>query len=415
MLAQCDRHEAPPPPTAPSKGIQMINEYMHGLGDAPNKIRELFMFGLERKAQIGEDNVFDYSIGNPSVAAPQQVKDAFMRLLSEDPVKAHEYTPSVGDAHVRRAIAEHISQRFGVDAKASNIYMTSGASSALAISLCAICEPGDEVVTVAPFFPEYRTWTATAQCTLVEVPALEPSFQMDLTALEHAITPKTSAIILNTPNNPTGAVYPESDIAALADILRRKSDEFGRRIFLISDEPYREIVYGADVAYIPSHYDDTIVCYTWSKSLSLPGERIGYIHVNDSMPEAERVFCAICGAGRALGYICAPVLLQRVVAECVDAPTDVSAYDRNRKLLTEILDRIGYEFVEPEGAFYLWMKALEPDAEAFSERAKNFELLLVPSNSFGAEGWVRLSYCIDESVIRRSEDSLKALYDSYAV
>lgn len=392
----------------------MINDYMHGLGAAPNKIRELFMFGLGRKAEIGEENVFDYSIGNPSVPAPPQVKEAFDRLLAEDPVRAHEYTPSVGDQKVRSAIAAHISKRFGVEAKATNIYMTSGASSALAISLCAVCEPGDEVITVAPFFPEYRTWTKTAQCTLIEVPALEPSFQMDLDAIEAAITPATSAIILNTPNNPTGAVYPEADLVKLADILQRKAAEFGRRIFLISDEPYREIVYGANVAYIPSIYEDTIVCYTWSKSLSLPGERIGYIHVNDTMSEADRVFTAICGAGRALGYICAPVLLQRVIAECLNAPTDVSAYDENRKMLSEMLARIGYEFVVPEGAFYLWMRALEPDAEAFSDRAREFELLLVPSNSFGADGWVRLSYCIDGDVIRRSESALKALYDSYS-
>lgn len=391
----------------------MIDQHMYDLGAAPNKIRELFMYGLERKAQIGADKVYDYSIGNPSVPAPPQVKKAFLDLLDEDPVKTHEYTPSPGDPAVRAAIAEHISKANGVQAKASNVYVTSGASSAIAISLCAITNPGDEVVTVSPYFPEYKTWTETAQCTLVEVPAAEPSFQMDLDAIEAAINDRTSAIILNTPNNPTGAVYPPEELKKLADMLRRKESELGRKIFLISDEPYRELVYGAEVAYIPSLYDDTIVCYTWSKSLSLPGERIGYIHVNEAIEGDDAVFTAVSGAGRALGYICAPVLLQRVVARCLDVPADVSEYAKNREVLTSMLRGIGYEFVEPDGAFYLWMRSLEPDAEAFSERAKQFELLLVPSNSFGCSGWVRLSYCIAEKTIRDSEHALRALYESY--
>ena len=391
----------------------MIDQHMYDLGAAPNKIRELFMYGLERKAQIGADKVYDYSIGNPSVPAPPQVKKAFLDLLDEDPVKTHEYTPSPGDPAVRAAIAEHISKTNGVQAKASNVYVTSGASSAIAISLCAITNPGDEVVTVSPYFPEYKTWTETAQCTLVEVSAAEPSFQMDLDAIEAAINDRTSAIILNTPNNPTGAVYPPEELKKLADMLRRKESELGRKIFLISDEPYRELVYGAEVAYIPSLYDDTIVCYTWSKSLSLPGERIGYIHVNEAIEGDDAVFTAVSGAGRALGYICAPVLLQRVVARCLDVPADVTEYAKNREVLTSMLRNIGYEFVEPDGAFYLWMRSLEPDAEAFSERAKQFELLLVPSNSFGCSGWVRLSYCIAEKTIRESEHALRALYESY--
>lgn len=391
----------------------MIDQHMYDLGAAPNKIRELFMYGLGRKAQIGADKVYDYSIGNPSVPAPPQVRKAFLDLLDEDPVKTHEYTPSPGDPAVREAIAQHISKTNGVEARASNVYITSGASSAIAISLCAITNPGDEVVTVSPYFPEYKTWTETARCTLVEVPAAEPSFQMDLDAIEAAINGRTSAVILNTPNNPTGAVYPREALEGLADMLRRKEAELRRKIFLISDEPYRELVYGAEVAYIPSLYDDTIVCYTWSKSLSLPGERIGYIHVNEAIEGDDAVFTAVSGAGRALGYICAPVLLQRVVARCLDVPADVSEYAKNRKTLTDMLRGIGYEFVEPDGAFYLWMRSLEPDAEAFSERAKQFELLLVPSNSFGCPGWVRLSYCIAEKTIRESEHALRALYESY--
>lgn len=391
----------------------MINTHMFDLGDAPNKIRELFMYGLGRKAEIGADKVFDYSIGNPSVPAPVQVQEAFMEQLRRDPVLVHEYTPSPGDPAVREAVAAHISKKFGVQASAKNIYMTSGASSAIAITLAAITTPGEEVITISPYFPEYKTWTENAQCTLVEVPALEPSFQMDLPAIEAAINKSTSAIIINSPNNPVGSVYPEEDIRALGELLERKSKELGHAIFLVSDEPYRELVYGAEVAYVPDFYRNTIVCYTWSKSLSLPGERIGYIHVNDQIEDAATVFTAVSGAGRSLGYICAPVILQRVVAQCLDVPADVEEYAKNREILCEILDRIGYSYVEPDGAFYLWMKALEPDAQAFSDRAKQFELLLVPSDSFGCTGWVRLSYCIAEKTIRESEGALQALWNSY--
>lgn len=391
----------------------MINQQMYALGAAPNKIRELFMYGLGRKAEIGADNVYDYSIGNPSVPAPDAVREAFLALLEDDPVSVHEYTPSPGDPAVRAAIAEHISRRFGVEAAAANVYVTSGASSAIAITFCAVCQPGDEIITPSPYFPEYKTWAHTAQCKLVEVPVLEPSFQLDVDAIERAITPRTSAIIINTPNNPVGAVYPAEALERLAEVLRRKGDEFGRTIYLVSDEPYREIVYGAEVPYIPAIYTDTIVCYTWSKSLSLPGERIGYIHVNDAIGNAAEISTAVSGAGRALGYICAPVLLQRVVARCLDVPADVAEYAKNRAILTEMLREIGYEFVEPDGAFYLWMRALEPDAQAFSDRAKEHELLLVPSDSFGCAGWVRLSYCIAESTIRASRGALQALWDSY--
>lgn len=391
----------------------MINQKMYDLGAEPNKIRELFAYGEARKKEIGAEHVFDYSIGNPSVPAPQQVLDAFQELLSEDPVVVHEYTQSPGDISVRTAIAEHIAKEFGVPAKPGHIYMTSGASSAIAITLCAIANPGDEVIVIAPFFPEYRTWTQTAGCTLIEVPALEPSFQPDIDAIERAITDRTSAIIIDSPNNPVGAVYPEGVLRDLAAMLSRKEEELGRRIMLITDEPYREISYGMEIPYIPCLYRDTIVCYSFSKSLSLPGERIGYIYVSDLIEDADAIFTAVCGAGRALGYICAPVLLQRVIARCLDVPSDVAAYEENRKLLTEGLRALGYEFVEPDGAFYLWVRALEPDAVAFSERAKEYELLLVPSDSFGAKGWVRLSYCIPSKTIVDSMPAFAALKESY--
>ena len=392
----------------------MLNQQMHELGAEPNKIRELFAYGLERKAQIGPENVYDYSIGNPSVPAPSEVLQQFEAQLAQDPVKVHEYTPSPGDAQVRQAIARYIRTNFGIPATFGNVYVTSGASSAIAITLAAISNPGDEVIAIAPYFPEYKTWAQAAGCTLVEVPALTPSFQPDIQAIEAAITPKTSAVIINSPNNPVGTVYTRESLEALAEMLQRKEQELGTRIMLISDEPYREIVYGAEVPYVPNLYEDTIVCYSFSKSLSLPGERIGYIYVSDLILDAADISVAVAGAGRALGYICAPVLLQRVVAECLAVPSDVATYEENRQILTEGLTELGYEFVEPEGAFYLWVRALEPDAVAFSERAKEFELLLVPSDSFGAQGWVRLSYCIAQQTIRDSLPAFKALKEAYA-
>ncbi len=391
----------------------MLNQRMHELGAEPNKIRELFAYGLERKAQIGPENVYDYSIGNPSVPAPSEVLQQFEAQLAQDPVKVHEYTPSPGDARVREAIAQYIRTNFDIPATFGNVYVTSGASSAIAITLAAISNPGDEVIAIAPYFPEYKTWAQAAGCTLVEVPALTPSFQPDIQAIEAAITPKTSAVIINSPNNPVGTVYTRASLEALAEMLQRKEQELGTRIMLISDEPYREIVYGAEVPYVPNLYEDTIVCYSFSKSLSLPGERIGYIYVSDLIPDAADISVAVAGAGRALGYICAPVLLQRVVAECLDVPSDVAIYEENRQILTEGLTELGYEFVEPEGAFYLWVRALEPDAVAFSERAKEFELLLVPSDSFGAQGWVRLSYCIAQKTIRDSLPAFRALKEAY--
>ncbi len=391
----------------------MLSQRMHELGAEPNKIRELFAYGLERKAQIGPENVYDYSIGNPSVPAPSEVLQQFEAQLAQDPVKVHEYTPSPGDARVREAIAQYIRTNFDIPATFGNVYVTSGASSAIAITLAAISNPGDEVIAIAPYFPEYKTWAQAAGCTLVEVPALTPSFQPDIQAIEAAITPKTSAVIINSPNNPVGTVYTRASLEALAEMLQRKEQELGTRIMLISDEPYREIVYGAEVPYVPNLYEDTIVCYSFSKSLSLPGERIGYIYVSDLIPDAADISVAVAGAGRALGYICAPVLLQRVVAECLDVPSDVAIYEENRQILTEGLTELGYEFVEPEGAFYLWVRALEPDAVAFSERAKEFELLLVPSDSFGAQGWVRLSYCIAQKTIRDSLPAFRALKEAY--
>ena len=391
----------------------MINDRMFGLGAEPSAIRELFAYGLARKAEIGEENVFDFSIGNPSVPAPEAVKDAMLALLAGDPVALHGYSPASGDPAVKRVIADDIAKRYGVPADPNQLYLTAGAAAAIAISLAALTSPGDEVIVNAPYFPEYKVWIESAGCTCVEVPTTVPEFQLDIAALEAAISSKTSAIIINSPNNPVGAVYSRENLEALAALLRRKEEELGRPLYVISDEPYREITYGVEVPYVPTIWPRTLVCYSYSKALSLPGERIGYVYVSDLMDNAREVSCAIAGAGRALGYVCAPVLLQKTIAECVDVPSDVAAYAANRELLTRGLAELGYEFVEPQGAFYLWVRALEEDAQAFSERAKAHELLLVPSDSFGVGGWVRISYCIAPEVIERAMPAFAALKAEY--
>ena len=393
----------------------MIDDRMYNLGNEPSAIRELFAYGMKRKAEIGDDKVFDYSIGNPSVPAPQKVADTINEAMKLSPVELHAYSPASGIPAVRAAIADSIARRWGIPAKAEHVYMTVGAAASIAISLGAISNPGDEVIVPTPYFPEYKVWIETMGCSIVEVPTQVPSFQLDVEAMGAAVTAKTAAVIINSPNNPVGAVYTRENLEALAAMLRAKEEEFGHPIYLISDEPYREIVYGAEVPYVPTIYPRTLVCYSYSKALSLPGERVGYVYVSDTMDaeEADRVFFAVAGAGRAHGYICAPVLFQRVVAACVDEPSDVAAYAENRRILTEGLDALGYEYVQPDGAFYLWVRALEPDAQAFSDQAKKHELLLVPSDSFGVPGWVRLSYCIAKKTIEDSMPAFAALKKDY--
>ena len=393
----------------------MLNEEMRALGAAPNKIRETFAYGLARKAEIGADKVFDLSIGNPSVPSPAVVDEAIERIARESHGLAHSYTPSPGLAEVRAVVARNLNERFGCDYTADNLYLTSGASSAIAIALKALVLPGEKVLTVAPYFTEYKTWTENAGGTLVEVPARAGDFQMDLEAMAAAIDEKTAVVIVNTPNNPVGAIYPEQDLAALAGILREKSAAFGHPVYLLSDEPYRELYYDeADKpAWVPDLYENTIVAYSWSKSLTLPGERIAYLLVPPSVEQWRQVYDGIVGAGRALGYICTSVMFQRVVAACIDAPVDKAAYAANRELFMRGLDEIGYTYVKPQGAFYMWIQALEPHAEAFYERAKAHELLLVPSDGFGARGWVRAGYCCDAATIRGALGAFRKLWDEY--
>ena len=375
---------------------------MYGLGSKSSVIRELFAYGLERKKVVGEDKVYDFSLGNPSIPAPHEVKDALMKLLEEPAEVLHSYSPASGDPKAKQMLAESVNHRFGTHFSGDNFYMTVGAAASLNISINAIANPGDEFITFAPFFPEYTVWVENAGAKLLINPADTKSFQIDFDAFEKLLSPKTKGIIINSPNNPSGVVYSEETIQKLSAVLEKKEQEYGHTIYLISDEPYREIVYDVlEVPYVTKYYNDTFVCYSYSKSLSLPGERIGYIIVPDEMADSKRVMAAVNGAGRALGFVCAPVLFQKAVAMCADVPSDIEAYARNKDLLYNGLTELGYECVRPQGAFYLFVKSPEKsgDAGEFSERAKKYDVLVVPSDSFGCPGYVRISYCVAEKTI----------------
>lgn len=345
--------------------------------------------------------------------APDSVAETIRELADMAPAQLHAYSAAQGLESTRTAIAENLNKRFGTHYTADNLYLTMGAAACLSACFTALIEPGDEIIVIAPYFPEYRIWIEFAGGVCVEVPAREDNFQIDLDALEQAITEKTKAVVINTPNNPVGTVYTRETLEGLADVLVQAEQKFDHDIYLISDEPYRELTYGVEVPWVPAIYPNTLVCYSWSKSLSLPGDRIGYVLVPNEVHNSREVYLAVCGAGRSLGYICAPVFFQRVIERCVDEPTNVEAYAVNREILTHALDELGYEYIEPDGAFYLWIKALEPDAQAFSNKAKEHELLLVPSDSFGVGGWVRAGYCIDKSTIEHSIPAFAALKADY--
>lgn len=392
----------------------MLNEQMFEYGSKSSVIRELFAYGLERKKIVGEDKVYDFSIGNPSIPAPKEVKEALLELLEEPAEVLHGYSPAAGDPSVRKALAESLNRRFHTAYTADNFYMTVGAAASLNISIHAITNPGDEFITFAPFFPEYTVWVENAKAKLLVTPADTKHFQIDFAYLEKLLSPKTKGIIINSPNNPSGVVYSKETIQRLAALLEQKQREYQTTIYLISDEPYREIVYdNLEVPYVPKYYSNTIICYSYSKSLSLPGERIGYILTPDEVEDAKRLQAAIAGAGRALGYVCAPVLFQKAIARCVDVKTDIQAYAKNRELLYHGLTNLGYECVYPQGAFYLFVKSPEPDAGAFSERAKKYDLLIVPSDSFGCPGYVRVSYCVSEKTITNALPAFAELLKEY--
>lgn len=393
----------------------MYNEKMHHLGSVRSVIRELFEFGKKRAQEVGADKVYDFSLGNPSVPAPKCVNDTIKELVENYPsTLLHGYTSAQGDFNTRKAIADYINERFGRALTADSIYMTVGAAASLCITLRALNEGQDEFITVAPFFPEYTVFTEATGATLKVVPMKEDDFQVDLVSFEKAITPATKGIILNSPNNPSGVVYTKETISCVCDILDSKQKEYGHPIYLISDEPYRELVYGnVEVPYLMNYYDNTIVCYSYSKSLSLPGERIGYVALSDKLQNERDIYSAICGAGRALGYVCAPSLMQKVVEKCLRATPDIKEYKKNRDEIYGALTDMGYKCVRPDGAFYLFVKALEDDANAFCDRAKEYGLLIVPGDTFGAPGFCRISYCVSYDMIVRSLPAFRELKESY--
>ncbi len=392
----------------------MFNRYMLELGSKRSAIRELHEFGRLRAESLGADSVFDFSIGNPSVPPPDCVRQTIKRLVSaSDSVALHSYTSAQGSEEVRKTIADDIKQRFGVNMRADLIYMTCGASAALTAIINALAEEGDEFILPAPYFPEYTVYVTAAGAKHIDIP-FKGNFDIDLDALEAAINKRTKAIIINSPNNPSGKVYSEDMILRLAEILERKNRELGITVYVIADEPYRELVFnGQKVPFVMNYYKNTAVCYSYSKSLSLPGERIGYIAVSPEAENADELYLAILGAGRALGFVCAPTLFQQVVAKCLDARPDLDIYRHNGKLLYDELTAAGFECAPPEGAFYLFVKAPDGNSQAMSERAKQLGILIVPGDDFAAKGYCRVAYCVDESLILRAAPLFKKLADSY--
>jgi len=393
----------------------MVSERMKGLGTARSVIRELFEYGKVRAAQIGAENVFDFSIGNPSVPAPAAVNQTAVRLLTEQPDLIHAYTSAQGAADARERFVYSLTRRFGSSYTADRLYLTVGAAASLCCVFNALACPGDEFVVFAPYFPEYKVFIEGAGAKMTLVPAEIETFQIDFDAFERSVNQHTKGVVINTPNNPSGVVYSKQTLEQLGAILTEKSRAYGHPIYLISDEPYREIVYaGVEVPWVPHIYRDAIVCYSFSKSLSLPGERIGYVLVPDDVTDADDVYAAVAGAGRSLGYVNAPSLFQQVTSLCCDLTSDIRVYEENRNLLVSSLREMGYHVVEPGGAFYLFPRTLEPDDLAFSERAKKeFDLLMAPGAGFGAPGHVRISYCVQTDMILRSLPKFKALAESY--
>lgn len=393
----------------------MLNERMVGLGTQRSVIRELFEFGKMRAKEVGADNVFDFSIGNPSVPSPDCINETAMKLIQEmDPVLLHGYTSAQGDAGVRQMIADSVNRRFGTNFGADNFYITIGAAAALCCCFNGLCNPDDEVIVFAPYFPEYKVFIEGARGKMVTIPADTEAFQINFDLLQQALNENTKAVLINSPNNPSGVVYSEETILKLTAMLKEYSEKFGHPIYLISDEPYREIVFGdTAVPYLPHYYDNVLVCYSWSKSLSLPGERMGYVLIPDTVEDHTLVYAAIAGAGRSLGYVNAPSLFQRVCALCADVEADVAVYETNKNLLVKGLRELGYETVEPDGTFYIFPRTLIEDDIAFCEKAKDFDLLIVPGTGFGCPGHTRISYCVPTERVERAMEAFKKLADYY--
>ena len=389
----------------------MINETAFMLGENSCLIRDLAEAGAQRAKIIGKENVYNYTIGNPSIPAPPEVAQAVRDILTEtDELAVHSYTPAIGEEATRAAIAKDLNDRYGTDIGPGELYITCGASPALAAVFQALAFPGAEIIAIAPFFPEYRPFVEAAGAELVIVPADIPDFQIDLAAVEKALSPNTAAIIINSPNNPAGTVYTKKTLQDLGQLLTRKSQEYGHPIYIVADEPYRELVYGGvTTPYIPAIYKDTVVCYSYSKSLTLPGERIGYVLVPRQATDSKKLYTAVCGGSRAIGHICAPSLWQKVIARCAHLRPDLTEYDRNRKALYEGLTQMGYKVAKPDGAFYLFVEAPGSDAKAFAKRAMEKDLFIVPGDDFGCPSYFRMCYCVSLETIEKSLPIFKEL------
>ncbi len=394
----------------------MFNQRMIRLGTQRSVIREIFDYATKRAQEVGADKVYDFSIGNPNVPAPKEVQDAIREIVDTmNPVDYHSYTSSAGSPVTRAAIARNLNRRFGTDYEAGDLFLTCGASASLNITLKAlIAEAGDEVIAIAPFFPEYRFFVEGCEGTFVPVQPNLANFQIDFARLEDALTARTRAVIINSPNNPSGVVYSHETLQELAALLTRKSGEFGHVIYIVSDEPYRELVYGDVQQRLTStYYDHTIINYSWSKSLSLPGERIGYILIPRQAEGARELMAAVFGGARALGFVCAPSLFQRVIERCVDVEPDLTVYEANRNLIHDSLTEYGYRMAKPDGAFYAFIEAPDGDSEAFCEKAKKYDVLVVPGTGFGIPTHMRLSYCVATDTIQGSLPWFKRLLEEY--
>ena len=392
----------------------MYNASAYALGANRSCIRELFEYGRARAAVVGPENVFDFSLGNPSIPAPPQVNEAVRQIVADtDPLQVHGYTSAVGDLEARAAISRDLNERYGAETSPEDFFLGCGAAPELTAVFKALAVPGGELLVQAPYFPEYVPFAREAGLLFRPIPADLPDFQIRLDAMEDMLTPATQAVLVNSPNNPSGVVYTRQTLTALAELLERKSLEFGHPIYVISDEPYRELSYGVEVPFLPLIYPNTVVCYSYSKSLSLPGERIGYIYVPKAAQDSRELYAAIAGAARSLGHVCAPSLWQKVIARCAGLRPDLDAYDRNRRKLYEGLTEMGYETARPDGAFYLFVKAPGGDAEAFSEKAKRHDLLVVPGDGFGCPGYFRLCYAVSYDTICRSLPVFRTVLEEF--
>lgn len=392
----------------------MINQNAYALGANRSCIRDLFEYGRQRAAIVGENRVFDFSLGNPSIPSPKEVDDAVRDILSDmDPLKVHGYTSAVGDYETRKAISDDLNARYRVSTQPEEFFLGCGAAPELVAVFRALAVPGGEVLAIAPYFPEYKPFAEEAGLTFRVVPPDVPDFQIDLEAVEAWLTPRTQAVLINSPNNPSGVVYTRETLLGLGWILEKKTREYGHPIYLISDEPYRELSYGVEVPFVPELYRNTVICYSYSKSLSLPGERIGYVYVPGAAEDSEQLYAAIAGAARASGHVCAPSLWQKVIARCAHLRPDLNSYDRNRKTLYEGLTAQGYEMAKPDGAFYLFIKAPGGDANEFSRRAKEKDLLVVPGDGFGCPGYFRICYCVSYEKILGSLPIFEELIREY--